>query len=303
MSHPRRFSPSISWLIAFESVARLQSVTDAAAELALSQGAVSRQIQKLEKQIGTDLFVRTKKRLTLSAAGAAYAIDVREALKLIQSATIQVQSNPEGGTLNLSILPAFGTYWLAPRLPGFLAANPGVTVNLSTRTEPFDFAQERFHAALHFGQDNWPNTDAIRLMEEDVVPVVSADLGASVNLQGPGDLVHLPLLHLETRPDAWDAWFQQQDVVPTRGVGTVFDQFATMAKAVSVGIGAGLLPRYLVEKDLASGTLMVVPNAKPTRIGSYFMVWPKRAAHYPPLRAFRDWIAAQAAGLPEHEPS
>lgn len=294
----RRFLPPLPWLSAFETVARLGSVTQAAAELDLSQGAVSRQIQKLEAQLGADLFQRVRKRLLLTPAGHAYASDIRGAITVISNASIRAATNPHGGTLELAILPAFGTHWLAPRLPKFLDAHPGITLNLSTRTAPFDFAKERFHAAIHFGRKDWAGAEAVKLMEEDLVPVVAPNLlpeDASAL-----DLASLPLLHLETRRRAWANWFKAQSLSDTPRPGMVFDQFATMEQAAVAGLGAALLPRYLAQSDLDSGRLMTLNDVNPTIIGAYFLVWPPNAASYPPLVAFRDWISG--LNQPPHPP-
>jgi len=285
----RRFLPPLPWLTAFEAVARLGSVTRAAQELDLSQGAVSRQVQKLEAQLGVDLFQRVKKRLVLTQAGQSYSVDIGTAIAAIRTATIRAATNPQGGVLELSILPAFGTNWLAPRLPGFLAAHPGVTLNLSTRVVPFDFDQERFHAAIHFGGRDWPGAEALKLMDEDLVPVIAPGLLAEHAT--PKDLATLPLIHLETRRKAWAAWFSAQGVDATVPSGMVFDQFATMEQAAVAGIGAALLPRYLAEADLVAERLVTLANVTLTSIGAYYLVWPPSAASYPPLVAFRNWIA------------
>ncbi len=288
----RRFLPPLPWLSAFEAVARLGSVTQAAAELDLSQGAVSRQIQKLEDQLGANLFQRVRKRLLLTPAGHAYATDIRGAITVISNASIRAATNPHGGTLELAILPAFGTHWLAPRLPGFLDTHPGITLNLSTRTAPFDFAGERFHAAIHFGRKDWPGADAVKLMEEDLVPVVAP--GMLPERAGARDLASLPLLHLETRRRAWASWFKAQDLSDTPRPGMVFDQFATMEQAAVAGLGAALLPRYLAQSDLDAGRLITLAGVNPTIVGAYFLVWPPNAATYPPLVAFRNWIGGIA---------
>ena len=290
----RRFLPQMSWLIAFDAVARRGSVTEAAEELALTQGAVSRQIQKLEERIGAPLFRRERKRLRLTRAGAEYAAELRPALARIGAATLKLRSNPEGGALELSILPAFGTYWLAPKLPAFLSAHPGVTLNLSTRTRPFDFDTERFHAAIHFGREDWPGTESLRLMEEEVMPVAAPEMMAPVT--SPEGLARLPLLHLESRPRAWARWFRAQGVAAEGAPGGMgFDQFATMARAAAFGAGVALLPRFLAEAELAAGRLATLAGTATTSIGAYYLVWPRGGGDYPPLAAFREWISARCA--------
>ena len=167
MKTPRRFLPSLSLLQAFEAAARLQSITGAAQELSLTQSAVSRQIRALEEQLGTCLFHREKQTIRLTLGGASYAREVREALQKISQASMNLRANPHGGTLSLAILPTFGTRWLAPRLPGFLAENPGITINLVTRLTQFDFRNEAVDAAIHFGRTDWPGADCVHLMGVD----------------------------------------------------------------------------------------------------------------------------------------
>ncbi len=289
---PRRFLPPFTWLSAFEAVARCGSVTMAAEELSLTQGAVSRQIQKLEDRIGIELFVRDKQRLHLTPAGAAYAKDVGRGIKLIASAGIKLHTNPHGGELNLAVLPAFATHWLAPRLAHFLAEHPGVTVNLSTRTKPFDFSVEEYHAAIHFGSDDWPQTQSLRLMEEEAIAVAAPDKLEGV--ENTEDVLQLPLLSLETRSDAWSKWFHQQGHEVAYLPTLQFDQFATMIQAAVFGVGAAIVPKYLVTRELESGSLAAINGSPPLAIGSYYLVWPERNASYPPVVDFRNWIEVAA---------
>lgn len=291
----RRYLPPLPWVMAFEAVARLGSVTDAAAELDLTQGAVSRQIQKLEEQLEVQLFRREKRRLVITPAGRTYAEKVQEAISSLANATLSLKSNPDGGLLELAILPAFGTHWLAPSLPGFLSEHPGITINLATRTAPFDFAHERFHAAIHFGMDDWPGTQSLKLMDEEVVPVVSPDLCPTRALDYH-TLGLLPRLQLETRKAAWGQWFVQKGLPETQASTIEFDQFATMLKAAVFGAGMALMPRYLVEKDLKEGNLVTIADAEMTSVGAYYLVWPETLADHPPVVAFRNWIGANLAG-------
>ena len=295
MAFSRRYLPAVSWLTAFEAVARHKSVTDAANELDLTQGAVSRQIQKLESQLGGDLFIREKKRLYLTSAGASYVEEVREAINQISNASIKFRSNPDGGTLELAILPAFGTHWLAPKLPEFLDSNPGITLNLATRMAPFDFAQDRFHAAIHFGHDDWNATRSLRLMNEDMIAVMSPDLMQSAGIKNPSNVQPLQLLHLESRAKAWANWFKAHDLNgPVKG-GMVFDQFAPMTQAAILGLGVALLPRYLADREIERGRLVAVQDAKSTSVGDYYLVWPQVQNDYLPLTALRKWLEMEKA--------
>ena len=288
MSVSRRHIPPIGWLTAFEATERLGSVTQAARELALTQGAVSRQLKKLEDLLGVRLMERSGRRVTPTPQGVIYAEQVRGAISQIGTATIALQANPEGGALNLAILPAFGTYWLAPRLPDFLRQNPGITMNLSTQIEPFDFATEEYHGAIHHGADDWPNAKAMKLWDEEVVPVLSPELYRDG--MTAADLVALPRLQLKTRGSAWRWWCEAHGLEISEEPALVVDQFATMHKAVQAGLGVGLMPTYLVANDLADGQFATLPGAKPVHDGAYYLVWPESRSGYPALAAFRDWL-------------
>ena len=212
---PRRFLPSLSLLAAFEAASRTGSVTAAARELGLTQGAVSRQILALEEQLGMALFLRERQTIRLTRAGEGYAREIREALRRISTASLNLRANPDGGTLNLGILPSFGTRWLVPRLPDFIARHPGVSVNLLTRSSLFDFRTDTVDAAIHFGLPHWPGTELVFLMHEKVIPVCSPAFKERHGLSRPDDLLQVPLLHMTTRPDAWEPVSYTHLTLPT----------------------------------------------------------------------------------------
>ena len=295
MVFPRRYLPTMPLLCAFEAAARHQSFTAAAAELDLTQSAVSRQIRALEHLLGSDLFHRERQTVRLSEAGAAYAREVREALRMVSSATLGFQANPGGGDLNLAILPTFGTRWLAPRLAGFLAEQPGVTMNLSTRLAPFDFKLDAVDAAIHFGLPDWPGAQLDPLMDEVVVPACSPAMRDSIGFATPADLLKAPLLHLASRPDAWDRWFRTNGVETGAVKGMLIDQFVTAAQAAAAGLGVALLPSFLIEPELERGELVIAYDAPLTSTERYYLAWPPHRDDYPPLRAFRQWIKREAA--------
>ncbi len=295
MATPRRFLPSVSLLQAFESVCRTGSTLAAARDLDLTQGAVSRLIQNLEAQLGVGLFLREGRRLVPTDAALAYARDVVKALDLISRGSMRVRSNTGGGTLSLSILPTFGTRWLAPRLPRFLAAHPGVTINLGTRVRPFDFEEEGFDAAIHFGEATWPNAGFLKLFDEKLVATCSPDFLAAHPVSGPASLLKLPLLQLETRPTVWSTWFRQHGIEARPPSGMLFDQFGTMIQSAIYGMGVALLPEFLAKSELADGRLVNAWGLPTPGDGSYYLVWPKVGEWYPPLQAFRSWLAAEAA--------
>lgn len=295
MPLPRRSLPSIASLRALEALDRLGSATAAAAELSLTQSAVSRQLKTLEEFIGHPLLIREGRGVRLTPEAAEYAARTRGALEQIAQATMRISVNAAGGTLSLAILPTFGMRWLVPRLPDFAHRHPEVTINLSTRLYPFSFASEPFDAAIHFGKPDWPGCAALRLRREAVVAVATPEfLARHRALRAPRDLLRLPLLHIGTRPDAWADWFAAQGVTGAAISGTIHDQFSTILQVALHGLGVALLPDYLVEQELATGRLVPVWGGAVTMRGAYYLIWPERRAHDGALKAFRDWLAGQA---------
>ncbi|MDU9003265.1 LysR family transcriptional regulator [Sedimentitalea todarodis] len=295
MSTPRRLLPSLSSLRALEALDRLGSATAVAEELSLTQSAVSRQLQAFEHQMGLDLILRDGRRLTLTPAAQKYAGDVRQALEQIAQASLRLRIAPDGGTLNLAILPTFGMRWLVPRLPEFARLYPQITVNMNTRLQRFSFASEGFDAALHYGQADWPGTGHLLLRHEHLLPVCAPSLVRDRSALTPKDLLRMPLLHIETRPDAWADWFRAQDVALTGSLtGPLYDQFSTITQAAQHGLGVALMPDYLVEQDLARGHLVALHGAPTEAHGAYYLVWPLEKAQDPALLRFRDWLATQA---------
>lgn len=290
----RRFLPSMSMLLAFDMAARTGSFTTAARELSLTQGAVSKQIIALEDLLGVELFARAHHTVELTDAGRTFAREIRPALDQILSATLRAIAHPEGGTLNLAVLPTFGTRWLMPRLPGFLAQHPGITINFVTKLAPFDFRQERLDAAIHFGTPGWPGAECTYLMGEEVVPVSAPRFLEQHAVTEPRDLAAAPLLHISSRPDSWTEWFVEQGVEEVASGGMYFEQFLTAAQAAAAGLGAALLPRFLIEKELERGELVEIFDRSLRRDQGYYLVVPRDHADYAPAVAFREWILEAA---------
>ena len=293
MVFARRYLPSIPSLLALEAVDRLGTASAAAEELALTQGAVSRQLRVLEAQLGTALLIRERQRLRLTPAARDYVRETRRALSILSTASLTLRANPTGGNLALAILPAFGMHWLAPRLSRFAEAHPEVTVNLSTRLRPFDLEESPFDAAIHYGRRDWPGVDYLKLMDEDILAVGAPSLVAAPLAQ-PKDVLRLPLLQLESRTGDWGRWLAHHGVPEKRPPGMLFDQFATMMQAAVHGLGLALLPMFLIGRELSEGRLRPAFGGPVKALGSYYLVWPKDLPERAPLASFRAWVAAEA---------
>lgn len=292
----RRYLPSLPSLLALEAVDRLGSASSAAQELSLTQGAVSRQLQVIEAQLGAVLIQRDGNRLRLTPAGQDYAAEVRRALQSLANASLALRANPLGGSLNLAILPAFGIHWLAPRLGDFTRKHPEVTLNLSTRLKPFDFSAHNFDAAIHYGRQDWIGTDALPLMDEDVIAVAAPNFLRS-NLQSADDILSYTLLQLDSRAGDWGRWLAYHGHPNLRPPAMMFDQFAAMTMGAVHGLGIALLPTFLIQNELAARRLIPVFGGALKSAGSYSLVWPMATPPRPALLSFTHWLKTQIPPL------
>lgn len=282
-------------LVAFEACARLQKFTSAAHELSLTQSAVSRQIRALEDIVGVALFVRERQAVRLTPAGEIYAAEIRQSLRDIGNSTLRIKASPGTGTLTLAILPTMGTRWLAPLLPSFVQRNPGVTLNLVTRLEPFNMEAHDVHAAFHYGAPEWPRAELDFLFEETIFPACSKKLKAQYRFESAQDVLRAPLLHLASRPHAWARWFESQGVQGANVGGISIDQFATVTQAACAGLGVALLPEFLFRAEVERGELVSALDVRSRSQGNYYLACAASKAWYPPLKAFREWIKEQTA--------
>lgn len=287
--------PSIGDLTAFEAAARHASFTRAAGELNLTQSAISRAVRMLEDRIGVTLFERVRQRVVLTSAGAAYLKQVRRILGDLREATHAAIAHAETTSLNVAVLPTFATRWLVPRLPAFMDAHPDVTVNLSTRLEPFEFADEPFDAAIHYGAPTWAAARCHHLLDEVAVVVASGAYRAARRLETPADLQRATLLHQTTRPRAWADWCANAGI-DIEGVnrGPRYEQFAMIAQAAAAGLGAAILPRVLIQDELLAQRLEVLFENTLTGPSAYYWVVPEDKAASPALRDFTRWITSEA---------
>lgn len=294
-----RVIPSLNGLEAFEATARLGSVTRAAAELNLTQSAVSRHIAMLEERLGVALFVRKAKRLALSDAGAAYLPEVRQSLQALQSATTSlITSRGRSGSLSVATLPTFGAHWLVPRLHRFRAQYPRISIQLVERPEPFDFAFDRVDCAIHFGQPNWRGAKAHFLFHEALVAVAPPDIAARVLAQADyvQALQQESLIQVRARPFAWRDWavFLGQDDLALRPQITV-DTFAMALAAVRAQLGVAVLPSFLVGVDREEGILHPIPAPAVPSDASYYFVEPDERRTPYAVQVFADWLVEEAA--------
>jgi DNA-binding transcriptional LysR family regulator len=292
----RRKIPSTAALVAFESAARHQSFTKAAEELSLTQSAICRQIGGLESFLNVELFRRSRRGVALTEAGIAYARKVAAQLDAVERDTLALMGNRGTTSIELAVVPTFGTQWLLPRLRAFQQLHPEVTVHLTNRTRPFLFADTHFDAAIYYGDAEWSGTQAHFLMHEHLLPVCSPALlgDAPVNAER---IAALPLLQQTTRPYAWRQWFAAQGMSVARDMtGPRLELFSMLAQAAQHEMGVALIPPFLIQRELKDGSLVIaLDRSVPNNDRAYYLMVPERKAESSALKAFRDWLLAQAA--------
>ncbi|MGN8023635.1 LysR family transcriptional regulator [Phyllobacterium sp. 22229] len=301
MKLSRRLIPDIDILQTFECAARHGSFTQAAKELNLTQSAVSRQMSELESQIGVLLFERVRQRVVLSDAGQKFLPEVRRLLGLTEETMLRAMAaSQSASSLSIATLPTFGSRWLMPRLPDFLRLYPDMALSVASRSQPFDFEEEPFDLAIHYGQPVWAHATCTYLCSEMIVPVGSPELLAANPVATPAELAgSAPLLHLSTRPKAWADWFESvQAEVVSPYKGHRFEHFSMVIEAALAGLGFALVPRYLIEHELLSGRLRVLFDQPLTTENSYYLVVPDHNKENPMAQSFFAWIADQVSKRP-----
>lgn len=284
--------PPMQALLMFESAARLASFTAAARELGSTQPAVSQRVVQLEEALGTALFERGHRGVTLTEDGARLFDAVRQGLDVIRQATGDIRSRRAQRALTLSTDFGFATYWLMPRLPQFKALMPDVDVKIITSQQMPSASGDGADVAIVFGDmhADWGARRAVKLFPERVTPVCSPTFEAT---HDTSDLSKLPLLHVErTQPErwlSWHAWFDAhgQAAPPMHG-GLTFNSYALVAHAAVMGQGVALGWSPLIDELVATGQLVALSETSLVTDRGYMLL--TRREEPPAVRAFQDWL-------------
>jgi LysR family glycine cleavage system transcriptional activator len=294
--------PSLNGLRAFEAAARHLSFTNAAAELNVTQTAISHQIRRLEEELGIRLFVRQNRALALTPQARDYLPGVRAAFNDLRLATDRLLRKGNDHVLTVSTLASLAAKWLLPRLSAFQEAHPGIDVRITTSTALVDFRSGDVDAAIRYGRGHWPGVRADWLTADELFPVCSpALLTGNRPLKCPEDLAHHTLLHTSgVYDDDWRLWLTAAGL-PTdisKPPGLTFDLILMTVQAALDGIGVAMGRTSYVEADIAKGRLVVpFKITLPTDAG-FYLVSPEGRTDPPKLAAFRQWLAASAQNKP-----
>jgi LysR family glycine cleavage system transcriptional activator len=287
--------PSLNAMRAFEAAARHLSFTRAAAELNVTQAAVSHQIKALEDDLGMPVFERRNRALLLTIAGQELYPAVNEALDIMASAVDRLHRHDQAGPLTVTTMDSFAATWLVPRLGRFRQAHPDIDVLIMTSDDSVDFSRVNVDMALRYGHGDWPGMSVERLMTEEVFPVCAPGLLQSgPPLRRPADLKHFTLLHDDMRID-WRMWLMaagEAGIDASKGPG--YQHSNLVIQAAEQGDGIALARSVLVEGALAAGRLVkAFEFALPVEY-AYYVVCPPANLNRPKVKAFRAWLFEEA---------
>ena len=305
--HNRRYSvPSLELLPAFEAAARHLSFTRAGEELALTQSAVSRQVQALEQALGVRLFERRTRALVLTDAGHRWHRMAQEVLERVDALARSLRGMAELRAITLSTTPGFASLWLIPRLARFTGAHPGVDVRTSASNQMVDLVRSGVDVAIRYCPADM-TAGARRLFGGQVAPVCSPRLltGASA-IRQPEDLRHVTLLFLDD-PHAgwfdWNLWFHAlglRDFTPARKLH--FSHYDQMIQAAANGQGVALGLDPLVRALVREGKLAMPFKKAAVPARAWYLVRSPASAGKADVDAFVAWlldeIRADAAARP-----
>ncbi len=293
----RRLIPSTMSLQCFEAAGRGESFSQAGRELALSQGAISRQIKLLEEFLGQDLFIRTKQRVVLTTGGQIYLNEITHLLQSLEASTIKLKSFKEiSGSLNVGCYPTLGTRWLLPLILSFVSENLELNVNSITYQNNDQLSVANIDIGIVHGNEPFVGFHCDRLMSEDLVVVAAPSIFPSPteNLE---ELFKYRRIFHSTRPQSWRIWLDsqnRQDIV-LQSTGLSFPQFDMVIEAAISGYGVSVLPSILIEKELRTKTL-VMAHAHKARTGEgYYLITPMQKMAIPKIVMFHNWLKSQIA--------
>lgn len=290
-----RHLPPLPSVRVFEAAARHENFTLAAAELGMTQAAVSYQIRLLEERLGVPLFVRSKRRVTLSEAGRRLAPVVSDAFDRLSEGFSGLVDADES-VLAISTAQTFASNWLAPRLGGFQMARPELAVRLLTSNAMADFARDEVDVAIRMGTGPWPGLKRHFLFCLTSTPACTPDFRDRHRLERPADLLRVPRLNAQDW--WWKQWLEAAgvplaDEAPRHGIR--LDSQALEGNAALAGHGVGLLTPLYWRSEFAAGRLVQPFDLIVVSGPALWLVYPEHKRGRAKIRAFRDWLLAEIA--------
>ncbi len=280
-----RYLPGLNALRAFEAAGRLGGFSRAAQELNVTHAAISRHVQSLESQLGSALFVRTARGVTLTETGRSYLEQVTPALESLSRASVAVRA-ARNTAISVSSEPTFAMKWLMPRLGDFEAAHPDIDVTLDATPALADIEGNEADAAIRYSRAA-PERLGFDLISAS--PVYPYAAPGRVRIETPADLLGMRLLH-EDDGTLWREWFAvagiRNAVLPQKP--KKFNSLLAIEGALS-GQGVVLTSAELTDNDVRNGRLERLSPIGLT-FGAYRLIYRPEALRRKPLRQFREWL-------------
>lgn len=294
---------------AFLAVARHLNFRAAADELALTQSAVSRQIQSLEDEVGVPLFLRHTRAVELTSAGAQLQRAVAPALERMDASVRLVRQTAGRKSVAISTWASFASMWLIPRMEEFQRDNPGIDIRIDATDVPVDLETSDVDLALRYSLPGTLPPGAVRLCGEQLAIVASPWLiKSNPPVRSPADVARFTLIeagdahrsqHLEWL--SWQRWFENQGhpkLQPQRWL--YFNYAHQIVQAALSGQGLALARMPLIADALAAGDLVeLLPNHRLDSPLAYWLLVGPRSAHRPEIKAFCAWLEIQAKATRE----
>lgn len=293
--------PPLAAIRAFEAAARLGSFTRAGEALGMTQAAVSYQMRVLEDRVGTPLFLREARGVTLTAEGERLAQRAGEAMAILREAFADLR-RAEQEVLVISVFSSFGAFVLAPRLGHFQMAHPGIAIRVDVNHLAVDLLAGEATVGIRTGSGTWPGLKSELLLKSHFTPMVSREFAARHGpFRHPRDLLSVP--RIDAGDPNWGRWFRAAGVeVPElRPSGPAFDTQMLEAQAALAGQGACLLTPIYLRDALARGDLIRPFEVTAEEDVTIWLVYPERRRNAPVIRKFRDWLVQQLHDLESGE--
>lgn len=287
--------PPLTAVRVFEAAARHENFTVAAAELGLTQAAVSYQVKSLEDRVGAPLFVRERGRVYLTPVGRQLLGPLRQSFDLMEKAFAVARAEDES-LITVATTYTFANTWLAWTLGRFQIAHSDLAVRLLTDNKLVDLQNGEADVAIRAGRGDWSGLDSTLLLRSDFTPICSPGcLAEAERVRGrklePNDLPDLPLIG--PQDEWWDLWFAAAGVAfdsHSRRGGIRLDNQANEGHAAMGGQGFALLTPFLWRSDLRSGRLRQPFELTVSAGHAYWLCVPTARTRVPKIKRFREWL-------------
>ncbi|MBT8434883.1 MAG: transcriptional regulator GcvA [Gammaproteobacteria bacterium] len=283
--------PPLNSLKCFEAAGRLLSFTVAARELNVTQAAISHQIKVIEDFLGFSLFDRYPRRLALTEQGKILLPEVIEAFDRIAQTISSLGKEQHSNLLSVRLAPSFAAKWLSPRLKYFWLQYPEIDLSLYHANAAVDFRREEIDIAVTYGNGDWPDVVADKLLGLDFFPVCSpAFMHNDKPLTRIDNLRYYTLLH-DASYQCWQEWLELAQLGDIKAEkGTIIDDTNVLIQAAIEGQGIALGSTTFVEDHLASGKLVKPFDITLVNEFCYYVVCPESHLRNPAVRAFKEWL-------------